>query len=74
MVRFSPEQNQVTTVARRNGWTMKRRGGYHVWSREGRQVMLAYSKDEGTITSLYIDGSQVRVTDGGSLQIGRAHV
>lgn len=58
MARLSPEQNQVATVANRNGWTLKKRGGFHVWSRGGQQVMLAYSKTEGDITALYINGVQ----------------
>lgn len=57
---INPEQNQVATVANRNGWTLKKRGNFFIYSKEGRQVMLAFSKDAGDITSAYINGVQVR--------------
>jgi hypothetical protein len=58
--KVTPEQNQVAAIAGRNGWTLKRRSNYFIYSRAGDQVMLAFSKDTGDITSAYVNGIQVR--------------
>lgn len=53
------DQNEITQAARDNGWTLAFRGGYHLWSKGGRQVMLAYGKKSGAITAAYINSLRV---------------